>query len=480
MGNDRKPGIDIDQIQDIVDGTMCLDESPLPGPSGLLPWTHPISAAEFVYCDVWDASQRRAFLTGFIRRLEEYGDDVEDLINWILDAVGLGDSEGDFSEAWSRFGDAIGDLAELAWKVTVVAGIPFYMVWHPKREEYRQELLELGIALTEGIIEGYKKAYEQGGVPQCMGRLYADILVLFVEALATKGAGKVLKSIKLERFVPAKLRNKFDETATLAARYQQFIRRLPIAMPKDAGMPSAHFSRFQIVARAPLDRRIILVRKTGLGTNNSTQWIDKGYPPKIKELEFVNTAGKNGFVTCDEEVIKRARNTVAPNGQKYFVVEKDLKSMVDGDGKKIHFLHPEKNEWPLEAGQIIDPKTGKPLVGDYDLQDVIDPDAKRRVISTAIENGQPVKNFTNTDVKRVADKLNAGFDQPRVLHGHDFFYKDPVKKLEDLLKTNASKAAAERIIAFFPDGKPRVMTLQDLIEYYKLTGRQSPNLHELK
>ena len=32
-------------------------------------------------------------------------------------------------------------------------------------------------------------------------------------------------------------------------------------------------------------------------------------------------------------------------------------------------------EWPLEPGQVIHPSQKKPLVGDYDLLGVIDPDA---------------------------------------------------------------------------------------------------------
>ena len=472
MANEKAPGIDIDALQEVLDGTLCRASSPVPGPAGFrMPINSPLFVADFVYCGVWDEEQRKAFLTGFIGRLEEYKGDIENLIEWILEDAGLGDAEGDFAEAWSNFGSSLQELAFLAWKITIVIGVPFYMIWHPKRDQYREELKDLGISITDAIIQDYKDAYEQGGIPQCVGRLYADIIVLVVEALAAKGAGKVLKSLKVERFIPEKMKKALGEKLPLSERRRQFIRSMRVAAHTDAGMPAHHFNVFQVVARDPTSPRIILVRATN---PKCASWIAKKYPPKPQILgeaagKPLKTSPTTGFVTCKPGQVDAARKIMKPNTQKkYYVVDTDGKFAIDGDGSKLDLSDVEWKK-QIEPGQVIDPVDKKPVVGDYDLQGVIDPNATGRIVSSAVDDGVVVSDFSNPDVKKVAAKINDKLDQKRILHGPDEFFRS-LKKLKD----------NEVIIAFFPDGKPRVFSKAQAKKMYKLWKRPTADLGKLK
>ena len=220
----EKTRIDIESIQNIVDGTLCRAPSHAPVSSGL-PLAPAVSAEHFIYCNFWDESDREAFWRGLIERLEEYGADALAIIEWLKNATGLGDNEGDFEEAWREFGKSLKALYELAWKISIVAGFPPFAL-HPKRDEYKRELIELGFSISKKFIDEYKKTYDQGGIPQCTGRLFADILVLIIEALATKGAGKIIRATKLaklKRIIPRKVRNslassELDETVEKAFR----------------------------------------------------------------------------------------------------------------------------------------------------------------------------------------------------------------------------------------------------------------------
>ena len=197
------------ELQEIIDGTLCRQSSPTPGP---LRFT-PLAPYQAIYCYYWSPSERRAFWKGFLVRLNEIGEDLEAILEWLGDAFGVGDQEGDFAKAWEAFGDGLQDLMELVGKLLVVAGIPIVLRLHPKRDEYEKELKELGIVLTAAIIEGYRNAYHEGGIPQCTGRLLADTLAIVLEIATTKGAGKVVKATnitKLANKLPDKLKGVAD------------------------------------------------------------------------------------------------------------------------------------------------------------------------------------------------------------------------------------------------------------------------------
>jgi len=215
MASGRTPGpVSAETMQSIADGTLCRSQSPLPGPVGvsfLSPVLTPQAASVYVYCEVWSHADRRAFWRGFLSRLLEHREQATRVIAWLTDAFGQGDRDGDFATAWQDLANGLGSVVELSTKILVVCGIPFFMVWHPRREEYRAELLDLGLAMTRDFVKGYETAYDEGGVPQCTGRLLADLLVLLFEALATKGAGKLVQATKISKLkalIPDTVRGK--------------------------------------------------------------------------------------------------------------------------------------------------------------------------------------------------------------------------------------------------------------------------------
>lgn len=228
------------ELQEIVDGTLCRKESPIPGP---LRFT-PLAPYQAIYCHAWSPAQRQAFWKGFLVRVDEIGEDLDALLDWLSDAFGIGDEEGDFSKAWEAFGEGLSGVTELVGKLLVVAGIPVVLRLHPKREQYEKELKELGIVLTRTMTEGYQNAYNEGGLPQCTGRLLADIVALAVEFATTKGAGKVVKATKITSKLPEKLKGaaeslkkglgKVDTTALM--------RRAKVVKLNTNGRPVALFS----------------------------------------------------------------------------------------------------------------------------------------------------------------------------------------------------------------------------------------------
>lgn len=213
MGQGSTHGpIDIGKVQSIVDGTLCRAPSWQPGPLDVFaagPQAAIFFGERYFYCEVWSEGDRTAFWRGVGDRVVEYGEQAWAVIVWLRDAVGLGD-DGGFDKAWSELGHALVSMAHLNFKLMVVLGIPPILSLHPSRQAYQDELFNLGVHIAKDAVEGYRKAYSAGGLPQCTGRLFVDILVLVIEALATKGAGKLLESTKLARLtrlLPKKLQD---------------------------------------------------------------------------------------------------------------------------------------------------------------------------------------------------------------------------------------------------------------------------------
>ena len=193
MGNEKQAGIALDPatIQPLVDGLVCR----APSSSRAIrlvdaAMTATISPPLFVYCHLWGTTERAAFWRGFLERVGEFADEFKTLLVWFRCAFLLGDKEGDFAKAWESFGSGVADLAELGWKVVVVTSGP-PLSFHPSRRQYEEELKQLGLQITGEFIDTYRRCYKAGGVPQVTGRVFADLLRLAFEILATKGAGKV-------------------------------------------------------------------------------------------------------------------------------------------------------------------------------------------------------------------------------------------------------------------------------------------------
>ena len=179
-----------------------------------------------------------------------------------------------------------------------------------------------------------------------------------------------------------------------------------------SGITLLHFSVFQKVAQQL--NRIIVVRNTN---TKSTFWINQGYPPKPKKLEFLHTSDKTGKVTVlNEDEARRVRQ------EGYYVIDKDgIARRKPNEALPRRF--PSGTADMNEAGQVIDPNSQRALVGDYDLMGVIDPDAKGRVLTLHSSHGMELSNRSNPDVNRVIDALNSHMDQPRVLHGPQDLYR---------------------------------------------------------
>jgi hypothetical protein len=251
MTSYRRPSIDAQALQNVVDGTLCRAESPRPGIlqfTSLVPASTPFA---LVYCQAWSGAERQAFWRGFSGRLEQFAEEALGFVTWIEGAFGLGEQQGDFQKAWRSFGEGLGTLAELAGKVAIVAGVTPIALLHPKREAYRQELAALGLALTQAMIQSYRDAYRVGGVPQCTGVLLADAMRLAFEILATKGAGKMASSTRLSRYLPASARE-----ALAGSRLADSELLLSVAkrLPLDArGRPIALFFGIKDPSRIPAE-----------------------------------------------------------------------------------------------------------------------------------------------------------------------------------------------------------------------------------
>ena len=188
----------------------------------------------------------------------------------------------------------------------------------------------------------------------------------------------------------------------------------------------------------------------------------------------MKTSKRTGIVTCDNvaEVGKAQRTIRAASGERFFVVDRNRRTATNGNGDTIDLS---KAEWPVEPGQVIDPVAKKPLVGDYDLMAVIDPNAKGRNLALAVDNtanearGNPLgtltDDFTTSDIKKVAAEINRQLDQDRVLHGS----QEAFDSLDNL-------AADEMVVGFFPDGATAAFNRPALKNFYESIGRSTLDL----
>ncbi len=226
------------------------------------------------------------------------------------------------------------------------------------------------------------------------------------------------------------------------------------ATTRTGGIASKHFRAFQDVARET--NRIIGVRNTN---PLSIPWIERGFPGK----PMFPALGKNQPKTSKTTgIVIAEESTQVKEIQKsgYYVVESDGVAR-NVAGQELKFTT--QPDWPVEPGQVIHPGQQKPLVGDYDLLGVIDPNAKGRNLVLAASNGKRLDDWSNPDVRRVADALNSRMDQPRVLHGaHDGYYG---------AKPNLSDAGGSTV--FFPDGEVRNLTTsEEVAAFYRDISRK--------
>ena len=312
---------------------------------------------------------------------------------------------------------------------------------------------KIGKLSSHGVI---RFSFEVGRI---LGPIIVSIALTFtgigVGALAIKFGREFIRWVR--RFpMLAKLTDEMISLASKSGRGGKMIAYVTAAMAsRRSGISSRHIHVFQRVAASNGGmNRIIAVRFTNL---KSTKWIDRGYPGKPMAVK-IKTSDTTGIVTVHKGGPKRTPLGEIEDTYKagYYIVDADGIPR-NGAGKALDL--PSKTDWPLEPGQVIDAKLKKPLVGDYDLHSIIKPHNKGQNIVLHSENGVQVKDFSNTDIKKVAKALNDGMDQPRVLHGaHDGY-------------ASLSKAG-DGVVAFHPDGRIQVFNrISEMEDFFESIGR---------
>ncbi len=176
-----------------------------------------------------------------------------------------------------------------------------------------------------------------------------------------------------------------------------------------SGMTALHFKTVQDVAQ--VQGVIAIVRNTNTA---STPLIQKGCPGKPMTIES-HTDSATGVVTAaNSNEIKAAYQAG------YFVVEADgvaRRRVIENGRTVIHELKLDRPFWRVAKNQIIDPELKKPLVGDYDIHGVIDPENLGQNIALVAKNGVQVRNIESPIVRKFRDRVNERLDQDRMLHG---------------------------------------------------------------
>ncbi len=217
------------------------------------------------------------------------------------------------------------------------------------------------------------------------------------------------------------------------------------------GITPEHHKAF--LAAANETKLIIVVRHTN---PKSIRLIEKRCPGKPKDLEFINTSPDTGIVMAIKaDEVQRAQRLG------YYVVGDGKKAtrLVMRDGKEVaEDLSLPSSFWQLEKGQVIHPDLKKPIVGDYDLMGVIDPNKPADILAVVVRNYEAVADVTNATVQKAAAALNSRFDMPRVLHGAQDLYKG--------FRKGAS--------AYFPDGTVLHFDTEDAVQAFYATMKRQP------
>jgi hypothetical protein len=222
-------------------------------------------------------------------------------------------------------------------------------------------------------------------------------------------------------------------------------------------------------------KRIVLLRTTN---PRGVQHVLNGHPPKGKDLIALNTSKTTGKVTArntKEAAIAQEKGyyILRKNGRAYIetrqggvIVRKVLKGP---DGKPVEYDMKAKGqhgEMTNEAGQVIDPKTRKAVVGDYDMQDVINPDAPgRNLAAVPASKGANVTNPEASEFARQFNgKLAAEGDSARIVHGADAqFMQYKMYGRTDPFKGD--------VIGIMPDGRVFLLKGPQVAQFYRAIGR---------
>jgi hypothetical protein len=248
--------------------------------------------------------------------------------------------------------------------------------------------------------------------------------ILMGKALAQLGAqvgSRIVKAVVRRAAQRALLRGATRDLADLAAaRSAGKIPAKSRAFIAESGMTQPHFRCFQEAAAD--DQVIVVVRLTN---TKSTPLITKGAPGKPKDLEFLNTSPENGIVYARDlqqtyQTYKKGYAVVGEDG----VAKRLVRGEPGAESAVYETVHIPDKFWQIEKGQVLDPKLGRPFVGDYDLMGVIKPSNPGQNIALFASDGEILTDFTNPMVTKFRNTVNTKIGGlNRVLHGAQDQYK---------------------------------------------------------
>lgn len=241
----------------------------------------------------------------------------------------------------------------------------------------------------------------------------------------------------------------------------------PASSEAVSGLPEAHM---KIALELAAQQKVMVIFRT---TNpRGVQHILTGHPPKGKDLIALNTDKITGKVTA--KTSKQWRIAMRAK-KKYHILQKDGyaynrhgQRLTGPDGRPLQFDMQAKGkfgELTNRPGQVIDPATRKAVVGDYDLQDVIQPHSPGRNLAAVPEAvGDNVSNpIIDRFAKAFNSQLQARGDTSRIVHGADAQFMQYRH-----FRKNAFKGDA---IGILPDGRVVHLSEAGLGNFYKSIGR---------
>lgn len=239
----------------------------------------------------------------------------------------------------------------------------------------------------------------------------------------------------------------------------------PASSEAVSGLPETHMKLAIELARK---QNVMVIFRT---TNpRGVQHIMNGHPPKPKELIALNTDKITGKVT-----VRTSKQWRIATKKGYYILQKDGfaynrggQRLAGADGKPVKYDMSVKDnfgELTNRPGQVIDPKARKAVVGDYDLQDVIQPDSPGRNLAPVPDkvSGDVRNPIINKFANAFNARLQAQGDVSRIVHGADAQFMQYRH-----FRKNAFKGDA---IGILPDGRVVYFSEAGLGNFYKAIGR---------
>lgn len=241
--------------------------------------------------------------------------------------------------------------------------------------------------------------------------------------------------------------------------------------PEVTGMPKEHLN---IAIKCAREQDVIALFR--ITNYRGVQHALNGHPPKPKNLIAMNTDSVTGKVTAlnykQRKIAMEAGNYILTADGYAYNRLLPQKILLGANGKPLRFDMQAKGQYgelTNRPGQVIEPKSGKAYVGDYDLQDVIPIHSQGSNIAGVPSKvtGDVQSPHVTTFIRLFNHALNA---MKRIVHGADAQFMQ--------YKTFRTQAFKGDAIGILPDGRVVYFTNKDLIRFYKDIGRSRLTLPE--